>query len=168
MIRRPPGSPLFPSTTLVRPPAAGIRAGAGDDQVWNGGAIDVRSIASLSLSSSSFTFGGTGGTGGSLTASTLATGIAGGKGRDSITNEGALNVSATSTQVSSGGSSVAFGSSGTGANSGAVTNAVGIDGGDDDDFIHNKGRIDASSSASLRMDNSSFSFAGTSGTSGSL
>src|SRR5258705_13626516 len=95
MIRRPPGSPLFPSTTLVRPPAAGIRAGAGDDEVWNGGAIDVRSTASLSLSSSSFTFGGTGGTDGSLTASTQSTGIAGGKGRDSIMNEGELNVSST-------------------------------------------------------------------------
>jgi len=148
--------------------AVGIDAGDDDDVILNKGRITASSSASLSLSSSSFSFGGTGGTSGSLTASTLSTGIAGGKGRDSITNEGELNVSATSTQVSSGGSNVAFGSSGTGANSGAVTNAVGIDGGDDDDVIHNKGRINASSSASLSMDNSSFSFGGTGGTSGSL
>ncbi|HEY6234000.1 MAG TPA: hypothetical protein VIW69_02715, partial [Candidatus Elarobacter sp.] len=148
--------------------AAGIRAGAGDDQVWNGGAIDVRATASLSLSSSSFTFGGTGSTNGSLTASTQSTGISGGSGRDSITNEGGLNVSATSSLFSSGDTSVAFGSTGASANSGATTAAVGIDGGDDDDFIHNKARINVSSSASVSMDNSSFSFGGAGGTNGSL
>ncbi|HUL91104.1 MAG TPA: hypothetical protein VLV56_02050 [Burkholderiales bacterium] len=148
--------------------AAGIRAGAGDDQVWNGGAIDVRSGASLSLSSSSFTFGGTTGTNGSLTASTLSSGIAGGSGRDSITNEGELYVSSSSTLASSGGSNVAFGTSGAGANSGAATTALGIDGGDDDDVIVNKGRVTAGSSASLSLDGSSFSFGGTGGTSGSL
>src|SRR5258705_11719854 len=105
---------------------------------------------------SSFSFGGTGGTSGSLTASTQSTGIAGGKGRDSIMNEGELNVSATSSLASSGGSTVAFGSSGTGANSGAVTTAAGIDGGDGDDVILNKGRITASSNASLSMTNTSF------------
>src|SRR5258708_7492842 len=83
-------------------------------------------------------------------------------------NEGELNVSATSSLVSSGGSSVAFGTSGAGTNSGAVTSAAGIDGGDGDDVIFNKGRVTASSSAALRMSSSSFSFAGAGGVSGTL
>jgi hypothetical protein len=112
------------------------------------------------MDNSSFTFGGTGGTSGSLTASTQSTGIAGGKGRDSITNEGELNVSASSSLASTGKSKVDFGTSGAGSDSGAVTSAAGIDGGDGDDVILNKGRVTASADAALRMDNSSVSFAG--------
>src|SRR5215467_8090885 len=112
------------------------------------------------MDGSSFSFGGTGGTSGSLTASTQSTGIAGGKGRDGIMNEGELNVSASSSLVSTGGSNVAFGTSGAGAASGAVTMVTGIDGGDDDDVILNKGRITANSSASLFLSSSSFSFGG--------
>src|SRR5258708_13898337 len=79
-----------------------------------------------------------------------------------------LKVSASSSLVSSGGSSVGFGTSGAGANSGAVTSAAGIDGGDDDDFINNKGHVPDSPRPNSTHHTTSFTFFCTTNTNDSL
>jgi len=148
--------------------AVGIDGGARGDALLNRGTLIAGSHATLTLSGSSFTFGGAGGARGSLSADTSTVGIAGGSGADVIRNSGNATATATSSLTMSGGSSVAFGSGSTGADAGAITDVRGIAGGDDGDFLFNRGAITATSSATLALTGGSFTFGGTGGTGGTL
>ena len=148
--------------------AIGIDGGAHADGILVDGSLTITARSQLTLSGSSFTFGGASGAGGSLSASTLSIGVAGGTGADAIGNKGDVSASADSNLSASGSSNVAFGASTGGANAGAITDARGIDGGDDDDFLHNKGSVAASATATLTLGGGSFTFGGAGGTQGSL
>ena len=148
--------------------AIGVDGGAQDDEIVVDGSLTSTARSQLSLSGSSFTFGGASGAGGSLSANTLSIGIAGGIGADAIRNKGDVSASAESNLNASGGSNVAFGASTGGSNAGAITDARGIDGGDDDDFLHNSGKVTAIATATLTLGGGSFTFGGAGGTQGSL
>lgn len=148
--------------------SAGIRGGAGDDNVSNWANIDAHSSVHLSVNSSSFNFAGSGNAGGGLVASTRSTGIAGDAGRDQLFSQGNIVATASATLTSSGGSNVIFGSSSGGSSSGAITEAIGMDGGADDDQIRNAGSITANAASSLSTSSTSFNFGGSGGTQGSL
>ena len=156
------------STSGAITDAAGIRGGAGGDLIWNDGSIDTHSNVTLSLDNSSFTFGGAGGAKGTLTATSRSTGIAGDDGRDAIFNSSTITVHADSVLNASGGSTVVFGASTGGANAGATTDARGMDGGDDNDFLHNSGNVTATATATLTLGGGQFTFGGAGGTQGSL
>jgi uncharacterized protein YhjY with autotransporter beta-barrel domain len=148
--------------------AFGIDGGDDGDGIWNKGTLIAGSRSTLTLSGSSFTFGGAGGARGSLTADTATAGIAGGDGFDAIGNQGAVTANATSTLTTSSGSTVAFGAGSSGADTGAVTDAKGIAGGADGDFIDNNGKVTANSTATLALSGGSFTFGGAGGTRGTL
>lgn len=148
--------------------AKGIAGGEDGDFIRNGGKVTANSTATLSLSGGSFTFGGGGGTSGTLTATTRSTAIAGDAGEDIIKNDGELHVTNTSTLTSSGGSDVAFGSSGANSKAGSVAEANGIDGGSDDDFVWSKGKIFVDATANLTLGSSSYTFGGTGDVGGRL
>ncbi|MFM9881887.1 MAG: autotransporter domain-containing protein [Burkholderiales bacterium] len=148
--------------------AVGIDAGDDDDTIRNKGLVNANSSATLSMSNSSFNFGGSGGTQGTLAAITRSAGIAGGSGKDAIENEGDVQVLNVSTLSATGGSNVVFGSSGAGATTGSFTDAVGIDGGAGDDVIHNKATISVGSTSNLTLSGSSYTFGGTGDVTGKL
>src|SRR5690606_11992446 len=126
----------------------GIDGGADDDTLRNAGStITATSAATLTLDSSSFTFGGAGGTQGAMVADTRAIGMSGRAGRDYIENAGAIGVPNTATFTSTSHSDVAFGSSGASATTGAVAVTHGMDGGDDDDVLRNAGSISLTTAA---------------------
>ncbi len=159
------GSSGAGSTSGAVAEAAGISGGTSNDAIVNTGAITANTAASVLLDSSSFSFGGTGDTGGQLTATARSTGISGGEGSDFIRNDGDLSLTATAALTSRANADVAFGSSGAGSASGAVTEATGISGGTGDDRIENNASIRVTPSSTLTVTSSSFSFGGT-GTSG--
>jgi uncharacterized protein YhjY with autotransporter beta-barrel domain len=148
--------------------AEGIDAGDNDDTVDNSSTIDVTTESILSLDGSSFTFGGTGDAGGSLSAATNGIGIAGGSGSDDISNAGAVAVLARSELHSTGHSDTAFGEAGASGTSGAVTEAAGIDGGDDDDIVENLASVEVEAESILTLNASSYTFGGIGETDDSL
>ncbi len=148
--------------------ALGMDGGEGHDRLENLSKIDAGSTSTLTLDSSNFTFGGAAGVGGTLTASTTAVGISGGAGDDYIGNQGTILASAAANMTAKTGSDVAFGVSEAGAASGAVTLAIGIDGGEGKDFIGNTGTITVNSSGNMTLDGSAYTFGGKSQTGGQL
>ena len=148
--------------------ATGIDGGAGNDAVMNLDAIDVTSGSTVTLGGTSFSLGGTGNAAGSLEASSRATGIAGGSGQDQLQNLGTISVKAGSKLDSQSGSKVGFGTSDSGGNSGAVTDAIGIDGGSDDDFLNNLGTLDVTADSTVTMNGSTYTFGGTGSSAGTL
>jgi hypothetical protein len=148
--------------------AIGIDGGDGDDTILNLSTIDVTSTSTVTMDNSSFTFGGTGEAGATLTATTHATGISGGSGTDTIQSEGAITVTASSSLSSKGNSDAAFGTADASGTSGAITEAIGIDGGEGVDSILSLSTIDVDSTATITLNSSSFSFGGTAAGEGTL
>ena len=148
--------------------AVGIAGGAGDDTIENLDTIDVTADSTVTLSGTSFSLGGAGNASGALEASSRATGIAGGEGEDWIQNLGTVAVRAASRLDSRSGSNVGFGTSDSGGSSGAVTDAVGIDGGSDEDFLNNLGTIDVAADSVIAMNGSTYTFGGAGASAGTL
>ncbi len=148
--------------------ATGIDAGHGNNIIKNLSLIDVNSDSSVSISGSSFTFGGTGEASGKLTATTSARGIVSGDGIDAIRTEGTIDIDASASLSSRNKSTTIFGTADSGTTSGAEVTAYGIDSGAGSDFIHSLSLIDITAKAEVSLDESSYSFGGTSGTGGRL
>jgi hypothetical protein len=138
----------------------GIAGGDGDDRLISLGTVGVLSTTTVTLDSAAFTFGGATNAKGSTTATTQATGIAGGDGEDGILSEAAITADAISTLTTSGNTTAVFGSAGSEMTSGAVTVSGGIDSGAGGDIIENLANIDVSSTAYLTMSTSSFTLGG--------
>jgi len=148
--------------------AAGIAGGDGHDEIVNKALVDITSNSYARISGTSFTFGGTGEAGGGMTASTHSVGISGGNDMDMLFNEGAIDVDATSTLSSEGGSITPFGTSGSDFTTGAETIATGIDGGAGEGVIDNLANVGVTARSTVSQSGSSFTFGGTSEAGGML
>lgn len=164
------GSASAGANTTAVTDAAGIDAGDGDDTISNRNTITVNALTTMSLDSSSFTFGGTAASGeGAMYATTRAVGISGGEGSDSITSDALITVNPKTTMNALSDSDVAFGSADAGTSITANTEATGIGGGGGDDTIINRGGIKvgyynaSSADAMTKIDvsGSTWSFGGT-------
>ncbi len=133
--------------TDARAVAVGIDGGKGSDQITNAAPLDVRSSAEAKMLDPEVTEVDLSSVDLSTTADAGAYGIDGGRGRDDISNSGALNVNAvanadstnlkfTGTTVSSGNSAIA-----------SKAYAVAVDGGSGKDRITNSGTMTVTSDA---------------------
>jgi len=128
--------------------ATGIIGGGGDDTILNSGTITVGDDNWMAkgrgygFSGNFFEFFGLTSVG--ATAETISTGIDGGEGNNTILNDssGVLTVKATSYARTEGAADTTFGSPAAFASSATKATATGISGGEGDDVIENKGKID--------------------------
>ncbi len=145
------------------PTASGIVGGAGNDTIWNlvGGDIDVTSSATFDLlSGTSFSFIGAASDQAEVTSAAHAFGLSGRGGDDMIQNDGDITVTATSTMDIDSDSTVAIGASHTNAQTNAAANAVGLAGGNGDNWLLNTGLVEVTSNATTTSNHSSYTFAG--------
>ncbi|HVN97547.1 MAG TPA: hypothetical protein VMT62_14050, partial [Syntrophorhabdaceae bacterium] len=142
--------------------AYGMRAGGGADYLYNYGTIGVTAASTLTDSSSSYTLFGTGTTSSNDTASSLAVGMDGGDGINTILNgSGAhLTVSATASPSADNGSETFGGTAEADANSTATATAKGIIGGAARDVITNDGNLDIDAYANAKAITNAALFAG--------
>jgi uncharacterized protein with beta-barrel porin domain len=128
----------------------GIDAGDGVNALMNIGSITGTATANANASSYDIQLGGGGKAVAGTEATATAIGMAGGKDRDTIRNEGTINLIAQSTLVSSSRSYKIFGIGFADADSNALATATGIDGRDGANTITNAstGSITVSSNAS--------------------
>ncbi len=129
--------------------ATGIIGGGGDDTILNAGTITVGDEdwmakgRAYGFSGNFFEFFSMTSVG--ATAETVSTGIEGGDGNDTILNDGSgvLTVKATSYARTEGAADTStFGNPAAFASSTTKATAIGISGGEGNDFIENKGAID--------------------------
>ena len=117
--------------------ATGIRGGRGQDEIINGGIVDVDVFTSLSAQSGSGAIFGEAGAGVSLTADSLATGIDGAAENDVIVNLRTLDVLARTTATSDTSALAVIGNAAAAASLAANADARGILGGAGADQIAN-------------------------------
>jgi uncharacterized protein YhjY with autotransporter beta-barrel domain len=129
--------------------ATGIIGGSGDDTILNAGTITVGDDdwmakgRAYGFSGNFFEFLSLTSVG--ATAETVSTGVEGGDGKDTILNDGSgvLTVKATSYARTEGAADTpTFGNPAVFASSTTKATATGIDGGEGNDLIENKGKID--------------------------
>ncbi len=128
--------------------ATGILGGGGDDAILNTGTITVGDDDWMAkgrgygFSGNFFEFFSLTSVG--ATAETIAAGINGGDGNDTLINDtgGLLTVKATSYAETEGAGDTTFGSPASFASSTTKATATGMSGGEGDDLIENKGAID--------------------------
>jgi len=149
--------------------ARGISGGSGNDLIINKGVITIGPasesdpwMSRLTSTSFTFTLAGAAIAESAMYSATRSTGLDGGVGDDRIHNTGDLNISATSYSASTSTAIAIFGSASGGGTSGAITEAVGISGGDGLDEISNKARIDVNSTSNASLSAVTFTFAGAS------
>ena len=152
----------------VEATATGINSGSGNDYVENSNRVDSYATTAITLSGSKFDFAGSASESSTMTSNTTATGIYGDSGNDTIisSTSGDINVDATSTLSSSSSSIAIAGKSGSQTESGAVSSAVGISSGYDNDSIYLQGTMDVNATSTATMNGSTFDFAGVSDTGG--
>lgn len=148
--------------------AAAMSGGDDDDGLTNVGTITVSASGSLKLSSSSYTFGGTGDVTGQLSGNVSAAGLEGGAGSDRLRNDGAMWVLGTANLTSSGSVNTTFGTAATGTAVVNSANAVGLDGGAGSDQLENTAKLDVASVANSTAGASSYTFGGKTGTTTTL
>ena len=163
------GATFSDSSALVSADATGIDGGAGHDRIVNIGPITANAASDADVSSVSVTVGAAVSAGASfgdasVVSNTAARGIAGGAGNDEIYNEGKI-ISGAMSRVDADSVSVNVGMGWAEATTAvtSVTTASGIEGGEGDDRIVNKGEIHVGPSPGLdpwmsRVAASSFSF----------
>lgn len=149
--------------------ATGIMGGEGDDTITNSGDIDtIKTTSTMNLNHTSFSLIGSASGKNALMASSTSKGIDGGMGKDTITNNKAIKVETHSTVASTGNSVVILGSSIDAGTVNPIANAIGIDGGGDDDTISNTGNITATSNSTALLKSDSFSLIGGTESKGSI
>ena len=148
--------------------AAGLEGGAGDDLLGSTNALNITAHSALEQGATSFSFFGGGSTNAELVAQTLARGISGGEGADTIATDGTITVNAISDLNSTGGGDTVFGGSSSVGKVAATTTTLGIDGGTGDDLIDSLADITLTADSNLRMNNSSYTFGGSGDTGGIL
>src|SRR5690606_37259677 len=144
--------------------SSGIDGGDGRDAIANAARIEVTDRSTLTLSGSSYTFGGTGDVGGQLSAGTDPAGIRGGGGDDDVRNDAEIAIDARSNLTSGGRVNTTFGTSASDALSISDTRATGIDAGDGDDALRNFARVGVAAASTVTSENSAYVFGGTSAT----
>jgi len=132
--------------------SVGINAGAGDDSVDSRDKITASSVSNgntIMNADSKFGVSAAGNSawdGGAKSAAT-SSGVAGGTGIDEITSSGDMDVDAVAVSTSTAVTFTVGGVSGSISTSTANADALGIDGGEDDDFIDNTGNMAVDSDA---------------------
>lgn len=127
--------------------ATGIDGGIGNDSLRNETAITVASSASLSATGGSNAIFGNASASTKVGAEAYATGLSGGDGNDTITNLGAITVSAMSSVVSTKASFSFAGGANIDELLKSSSRAVGIDGGSGDNIIYSDAAITVTSTA---------------------
>ncbi|MCP5044192.1 MAG: autotransporter domain-containing protein, partial [bacterium] len=140
--------------------ATGVEGGLGNDRIWNSGNITATGSSTMILKETSFEFGGAALAGGVLTADNAAHGLSGGAGNDTLTNDGTLTINANSELESSGNIKAIFGYSAGGGSTGATSVATGMDGGEGDDQLNNRGFATVTATSKLVMNGSAYDFGG--------
>ena len=150
-------------TTNSESRASGMKGGLGDDRLVNNTTLSVTGQSTASSNASSFSFAGVASQSGKLTAHAEAWGLEGDDGEDQLFNTGTATVTATTNFSIDSDSDVAFGASSGTSSIDTDTLATGMTGGDGTDRMENTGTFTIVSTAQTNSDQSSFSFAGTSG-----
>ncbi len=157
------GSSLSDVSTAAYARTAGIDAGEDGDDVYNRGDIQLFADADATSTAVSVTIAGTmrGQAGGdalsnaTTAAHATATGISGGEGSDGITNlgfvsantEATTNTAAVAVGITVAETGTAEGAAVSDSSASSLARSTGIDGGRDDDTIHNEGVISTTSLA---------------------
>jgi len=128
--------------------ATGIAGGSENDQVTSRGGVEVHSTAEARGTSVELDLvGGGGSADASLTATAVATGLAGEGGADTLTNQDTVEASADATASRGAGDVVIIGSAGSSTGTTADATAVGIDGGNGADSLTNEDTVRATAGA---------------------
>jgi uncharacterized protein with beta-barrel porin domain len=141
----------------------GIRTGDGVDQITNTGAITANANASTSGISISANFGGVVHGDSSTTANATAVGIATGGGNDVVVNTATLDIDATSSAEVLGIAATLAGTARSDVKTQAVTNAIGIDGGDGNDQLSSNANMTGNATSSTNTLGVQVSIFGTAG-----
>lgn len=152
----------------MSPTSIGIDGGLDSDVIENLAGINVTSSTTSTLTSSNFTFGGTGQAAGTFASRVHALGIVGADGDDTIHNEGDIVATANSTSTQSSSSTTIFGTSAASGTADANPLAIAIDSGEGKDTLINTALLDANTSVSMTLNGGSFTFAGTANANGLL
>lgn len=147
--------------------AKGIDGGDGNDLLNNTGTVVVGPgagngvwMAELKATPMTLSIAGASDAQSATAARTQALGIDGGNGADNVVNSGTVTVNANALTTTSSGSLNIFGSASGGGESGAITQAAGIDGGADDDRLATLGALNVTATSRLVQGTTSFSFFG--------
>ncbi|MBT8110017.1 MAG: hypothetical protein KJO27_04760 [Gammaproteobacteria bacterium] len=137
------GYTLAKANSVATTNVAGMLGGDDNDMLNNAesGVIDLLATANVNAESVSITVGGVADAEARTIANVLATGLGGGAGDDSITNQGDLAVNGTSQSTANGGAISVAGLSSSKAGTEVDANVVGMSGGEGVDTIVNTGRV---------------------------
>jgi uncharacterized protein YhjY with autotransporter beta-barrel domain len=154
------GSATGKSGTTATATGIGMAGGLGDDLIVNSGVLTSTAASNATASNSAWTLAGASGGNAALQATSKSVGIAGDAGADHIYNHGQVSTDASATLNVTGGAQAIFGGAGSGSAVSANLNAIGIDGGDGDDWIENRSRITVRGTAGMTSSTAAFSFTG--------
>lgn len=151
---------------------SGILGGDGGDSITNTSLIDLDAIASGRLGRITLSIAGSdGGASAETDIQAFSTGLSGGDGEDSLSNDGgAIDIDLSATTSAASGSSVAIGSSNIKAGLFSAATGIGVDGGAERDFLENinGGDINVFSVARITAVSVSMNFVGSSASDGLL
>ena len=163
------GAALGDARTTAEARSTGIQGGDGDDTLLNFSTIEAKSTATTNANNVSVVIAGLASTSKDvLTATAASTGLAGGKGKDTIASQGEITATADSSTTVTGSSVNIFGVSKSGGTTNADVTAVGLDGGEDDDVISNFAKVTVGSTGTMTIDKGTFEFGGVASADGTL
>ncbi|MBW1742645.1 MAG: autotransporter domain-containing protein, partial [Deltaproteobacteria bacterium] len=142
--------------------AFGVDTGDDSDYVIGSGSLKPTAVSTFHMSGSAHNVFGTSGASGSAGATTHATGINTGAGADYVDSDINITASADSTVHQSASTFTFGGATKAGLTVKAESSATGIDGGDSDDYIEERGDITLKVTSSLTETGSTFAFGGAS------
>ena len=141
------GGDQWSEDTLASAAAIGIDGGAGNDSIQNTAAISVSAVSNSDATAVTVSLAGYADSEAENTSQTLAAGLSGGEGSDTIDNSG--DISVTSSAAADAGSVTVnlAGAAPAEAGTTAMAVGIGIDGGAGDDTIRNSGDLSIASGA---------------------
>ncbi|MBW1860585.1 MAG: hypothetical protein JRI70_11130, partial [Deltaproteobacteria bacterium] len=142
--------------------AFGVDTGNDSDYVIGSGSLTSTAASTFSMSGAAHNVFGTSGASGSAGATTHATGMNTGAGADYVDSDIDIAATATSTVHQSASTFTFGGATKAGLTVTAESIATGIDGGDSDDFIEERGNTTLKVTSTLTETGSSFAFGGAS------
>lgn len=141
---------------------AGIAGGAGDDQLFNDGTVNVTGVSTLNSSASSWIIGGVSGTEVGMNGGATGYALSGGSGNDLLVNNGDASISLDFDGLMAASSwTLVGGASATGSYA-TSQQAIGLAGGDGDDRLENIGSLAASTFSDLEVTGGFTAFLGNS------
>jgi hypothetical protein len=142
--------------------AFGVDTGNDSDYVIGSGSLTPTAVSTFHMSGAAHNVFGTAGASGSAGATTQATGMNTGAGADYVDSDTNITASATSTVTQNASTFTFGGATKAGLTVKAESSATGIDGGDSDDFIEERGNITLNVHSTLTESGSAFAFGGAS------